>query len=46
LLADGIYPAGSNSVQFNAGQAGGSTVYFYRILTEYGSTTGKMILLK
>jgi hypothetical protein len=46
LLADNVYPAGINRVQFNADQAGGSTVYFYRIQTEYGSTTGKMILLK
>jgi hypothetical protein len=46
VLADGVYPAGVNSVKFTPGQANGSAVYFYRVETESGRATGKMILLK
>ena len=48
VLADGVYQAGESQVLFdtNKTNSNSSSVYFYRIESDYSSTTGKMILLK
>lgn len=47
-LANGTYAAGRNVVKFDTNQIGGtgSSIYFYRVETEYGTATGKLVLLK
>jgi hypothetical protein len=45
VLADGSYGAGQHTVEWDAGSVA-SGVYFYRLITEAGTFTKKMLLLK